>query len=372
MSTGTRGTHNGGLVFGAILVVVLVVVAFVAGSPRRPDIYLDPKSPGPHGLKAMRDLVTSFGSTFSVTSDPAPDADVMFIARDTVPDESVADLEAWIDDGGVVVVTDPWSAFAPPATNSGPMLGGWVGTVDRGTCDIAALAGLGRVDPGEGYVAFDTDGPDGSCFGGSTSALVVLERHGAGAVVSVGTPMLFINSNLGNQDNAALAVALFAPVPGTRVAMFDPEAPGLGSDSLGDVMPERVKLFGLELIVAFFVYVLFRAKRLGRPVSESGRVELAGSELVVAVGSLLQQSRDTAHAAATMREDLRLSLCRWYGLAPEAGPEAIAQVARDRSGVAEDQIMRVLYGPIPATAADLVVLADEIEAIRKEVSDGTG
>lgn len=371
MSTGARRSRHGGLLFVILLVGVLVLVALVAGSPRRPDRYLDPKSPGPHGLKAMRDLVVSFGATFTVTSDPVPDADVMLIAIDTVPDEALDRVQGWVDGGGVVVVTDPTSAFVPTVSGTGPMSGGWTGSVDRGRCDVAALEGLGRVEPGEQFVMYDTYGLAGSCFGGSESAFVAVERQGSGAVVSVGSPTLFMNSELGNGDNAALAVALLAPVPGTRVAMFDPEASGLGSGSLSDAMPERVRLFGVELIVAFLVYVAFRAKRLGRPVTEAGRVQLAGSELVVAVGSLLEQSKDPAHAAVLMRDELRTSLCTWFGLAPGTATDVIAGAARDRSTVSPERISAALDGPSPATGAQLAVMAGEIESIRKEILDGT-
>ena len=56
------------------------------------------------------------------------------------------------------------------------------------------------------------------------------------------------------------------------------------------------------------VFALWRARRLGRPVAEVQPVEIAGSELVVAVGNLLQKSGRPETAAERLRSDLHHDL----------------------------------------------------------------
>ena len=59
-----------------------------------------------------------------------------------------------------------------------------------------------------------------------------------------------------------------------------------------------------QLLIAFVVFALWRGRRLGRPVAEVQPVEIAGSELVVAVGNLLQKAGRPEIAAERLRSDL--------------------------------------------------------------------
>src|SRR6266581_6954843 len=70
----------------------------------------------------------------------------------------------------------------------------------------------------------------------------------------------------------------------------------------------RVRLAMWQLVVAFAVLVLWRARRLGRPVAEAQPVQIPGSELVVAVGNLLQRARGRGQAAGLLTDDLRRTL----------------------------------------------------------------
>ena len=129
---------------------------------------------------------------------------------------------------------------------------------------------------------------------------MIAQPKGDGWVVAAGGAGAFVNDRLDSEDNAALAANILVPTEGTRVAV--PRAlrippRGEGDKSLADLVPTGVRLALGQLLVAFVVFALWRARRLGKPVAEVPPVQIAASELVVAVGNLLQKSGKPEAAA---------------------------------------------------------------------------
>ena len=153
----------------------------------------------------------------------------------------------------------------------------------------------------------------------AAGAFVAVADAGRGHGRRLGGAGLLTNGALGEVDNAVLAAALLAPAPGTRVAVvLLPAAGGGGTRSLADLVSPGVKGALLQLGVAFVLYALWRARRLGRPVPEPQPVPLAASELVVAVGQPAQQAGRRDQAGALLRADLRRRLAERLGLALDA------------------------------------------------------
>ena len=97
-------------------------------------------------------------------------------------------------------------------------------------------------------------------------------------------------------------------------------------------------------------------------------VELAGSELVVAVGNLMQVAKRRDHAAALLRAELRTDLTRRLGLPPDAAPDVVAEIAARRTGVDGARLASALRdGPV-GDDAGLVALGQTVEAVREEVT----
>jgi hypothetical protein len=255
------------------------------------------------------------------------------------------------------VVADPSSPLQPhPVT-------GTLGTdpLVRG-CDVPALSDVERVDP-VGGVGFDVPPGGTSCFG----SFVAVADAGEGTVVGIGGAGLLTNGELGEVDNAVLAGALLAPAPGTRVAIVRPAAAGGGSKSLADLVSPGVKGALLQLGVAFLLYALWRARRLGAPVPEPQPVPLAASELVVAVGNLLQQAGRRDQAGALLRADLRRHLAERLGLAHDAPVDVVATTAAARTGIPEERL-RAALTPVPLSGDDeLVALSAEVAAVEEVV-----
>jgi hypothetical protein len=357
------------LLVGAVLLVALVVVGIGAGErDTSGGPALSPTSTGDNGTRALVLLLQELGTSVRV-GQRLPDADtkVALLLHDGLTDDDRVQLRAWVRDGGVLVVADPISDLSAEASRPVVAL-----TVARGLC---TLAGVDDVETLSLPLAPDTfsyrvEPGAQSCFGNQALGFVVRSTEGAGAIVSVGSPNVFVNDQLGEADNSLLAARLLQAGSGTAVAVLDPNPPGSGRTVLGDLIADRVFQAILQLGVAFVVYALWRARRLGRPVVEPQPVAVDASQLVRAVGDLQRRSHGAARAAATLRDETRRAIADRFGVAPNADSRVLADVAAQRTHLSRDDVVRALETPVDDDAT-LVALARELDIIAQEVLDGT-
>jgi hypothetical protein len=91
------------------------------------------------------------------------------------------------------------------------------------------------------------------------------------------------------------------------------------------------------------------------------------AETVEGRARLYRRARAADHAAGILRQAAADRLRHRLGLPRDAGPgEVVAAVAR-HTGRQEPPTHLLLYGPPPAGEAELVRLADELDALEKEV-----
>jgi hypothetical protein len=340
----------------------ILLAVFLIGRPRSDGPPLDPSSSGRLGTRALVLLLEDLGADVSVREGPpASDDDVVLVLSDALEDDQRAAVRRHVEAGGRLVVADPSSSLQPFPVGD-PLR---ARTLRRG-CDVPALADVQTVDP-VGGIGFDVAAPGTPCFPGEGGAFVAVADDGPGTVVGIGGAGALTNSSLGEVDNAVLAAALLAPEPGTRVAILRPAAVGGGSRSLSDLIAPGVKGALLQLGVAFLLYALWRARRLGQPVPEAQPVPLAASELVVAVGNLLQQAGRRDQAGALLRADLRRRLAERLGLPLDAPPEVVATTAAARTGMPVERL-RAALAPVPlAGDEELVALSAEVAAVEEVV-----
>jgi hypothetical protein len=353
------------------VVLGLVLVGIVAGAPDHDSgVAFDPTSTDPSGTKALVLLIESFGAQVNVSSEvPDDDVDIALLFTDQLDDGPADELDEWVARGGVLVVADPFSRFTPTADGTTGAFG-VAPALEPDRCDLAALDGLGQVDPGVVFL-FDMSPGDRGCYGDGDTAFVIEQTRATGSIVSVGGGQVFTNQRLGDADNAALATRLVVPSPGVRVTLLQPgDGEGGGDRSLSEVISEGARLAILQLVVAFVVYAWFRARRLGRPVLEPQPVEIAGSELVIAVGQLLQQAKSPNRAATLLRTDVRRRIAERLGAPATTPAEDLAEIVAARTGVDKDRARMVLTDTPITTDAQLLDLAQAIEALRKEVLHG--
>jgi hypothetical protein len=370
--SGGGGRKGRGGWFWLGLVVALLVVAGLGGRSDDTSVPYDPDGVGRTGAKALRLLLEDLGADVDVRDSITDDTEVVVVLSDSLTDDQRADLGDWVDDGGRLVIADPYSVMTPLVGAFDPLdPGAHALDVTRpGRCDIDALDDVVQLEP-VAAVQYEVPRRASSCFGDGEQAFVVAEGHGAGIQVSVGGADVFTNEWLDEQDNAVLAASLMAPEVGTRVVWLerDQGVPGETTSIWALVAPgPRAALW--QLAIAAVVYVVVRARRLGRPLQESSPVQLEGSELVVAVGNLMHRGHDPDRAARVLRADLRRSLRDRLGLPGDASDELVAQVLSTRFAIDPVRAQRAVIDGRVTSEEELVALARDIESLRKEVIHG--
>jgi hypothetical protein len=385
MTATTRSRGGGGRTFlvGIVLVGVLLTIGALTADTRtgRP---FDPASAEPDGTKAMVELVSGFGAAVTVP-DRLPrgdDADVAMIFDDPSDEASHDELRRWVRAGHILVVADPSSELVPEA-DLDPSLTFGSGNqattaIPRGDCPVEALDDVDEIDPGprEWYRYVD-QGTVPMCFitspgGGFLTAQV----EGDGVIIGLAAGTPFTNELLGAVDNAVLATTLLAPRPGYRVALLTDKAFPVssldvtGADNLTALISPGVKLLLLELLIALVLLALASGRRLGRPIGEPQPVQIAGSELVEAVGQLLLQRRDPTAAAAVLRSDLRSVAVRRFGIAPDVESRVMAEAIASRTALEPDYVLAVLADQPVGSDTELATLAAHIDLIREEILHG--
>lgn len=371
MTAPVRSRRRGALIWVAV-VAAAIAVALVLGPPGADGPRLDPSSTGPSGTKALVDTLRELGATVSVQTG-GPDAalalpptdGVTLILDDTLADGQRARVVEWTEAGGTLVLADPLSPLNPFEVGETVAVGPLQPELRR-QCSLPALGGADRVVAPDGVLMPVRSGATG-CYSRPDGSWLVVDRQGDGTLVVIGGAGAFTNSQLGKADNAVLAANLLAPSPETRVAVPWVQRAGSGEKSLPELIPAGVKLGMVQLGLAFVLVVLWRGRRLGRPVVEDHPVAIEGSETVSAVGRLLQRARARPQAAQILREDLRRALAVRLGLPPDAPPDQVADVAAARFGVARERVLGVLAGADPAGEDALVGLAQSVESLRREV-----
>lgn len=351
--------------FAGLLVAAVLVGAYLTAARQTQGPPLDPTSTAPDGAKAVVELVDELARAEVLDDVPGEGVDTALVLQDRFDREAGDNLLDWVRDGGTLVVADVGSDLTPPIA----------GTVDG----ELQLSCTGDVPPGLGAVrsvaAGDSSGfvvPPGasSCVTAGAGALVVIEEAGEGRIVSVGGPDAFTNRHLDEADNAVLAAALLAPTEDARSAFLRPTpAVGGGDQGLVDLVDTPVRAALAQLVVAFLLLALWRARRLGRPVPEPQAVAIEASELTQAVARLLGRADRPGRAAAMLRDRARRDLSGPLGLPLDASADAVVEAITRRTDLSVADARRATTDPVTSDD-DLVAVAALLTHIRKEVTHG--
>jgi hypothetical protein len=358
-----------------VLGVALVVA--VAGRGAEEGNPLDPASPGPLGTKGLVEVLRGLGGRVTVSAgQPGTGTDTALLLSDDLTPQRRQGLLDWVRRGGTLVVADPSSGVTRVEPAGSTRFGLLDAEIER-RCAVPALRDAERVAAPGGVVFEIPEGqgapgnrPDATqaCFPRNDGAWLLVQPLGGGTVVRLGGASALVNQELGEADNAVLLASLLVPVEGTAVQVLQPPLPGGGTAGLGDLIAPRVRLALWQLVLAFVLLALWRARRLGRPVAEPQPVQLPGAELVVAVGNLLQRAKGRGQAAGLLTDDLRRSLAERLGLPPSTPADQVADTVAERTGIPRERVLRTLTRTTPRDEAGLVALSQAVDTIRREVT----
>ncbi|MGY1582686.1 DUF4350 domain-containing protein [Streptomyces sp. MN13] len=371
---------------GVALAVVLLLAAAVTIAVIRSDTRhgnLDPRSADSQGSRAVAELLADRGvSTRVVTTlDEARAA----VAPNTtlliaVPDLLTADQQnrlhaATAGSGGRTVLIAAGSASverlapgvtADPVTSPDSAL-----TPD---CDLPAARRAGTADTG-GIRYTTTHLAADQCYRSERLATLIRvpQPSGSGDTVILGAPDILHNEHLDEQGNASLALQLLGSRPHLvwyLPSLSDASATDTGDDkTLVDLLPSGWLWGTLQLFIAAAVAALWRARRLGPLVPENLPVAIRASETVEGRARLYRKANARDRAAAALRSTTRTRLAPLVGVpvARAHTPEALLPALSAHLHGDGQSLQSLLFGPPPSDDTALIALADQLDALEREV-----
>jgi hypothetical protein len=140
-----------------------------------------------------------------------------------------------------------------------------------------------------------------------------------------------------------------------------------GNASLLDLLPDGWKWATLQLVIAVGLLALWRARRLGPVVTEPLPVRVRAAEAVEGRGRLYHRIQARDRAADALRSAVRSRLRPQLGLGRASDRVALVEAVSRRTGRPAADVDGLLYGAAPADDPALVRLADELDALEREV-----
>jgi hypothetical protein len=363
--------RRGRVLIGAAVVFVLIAIVVALGSAKG-GAALDPQSYTPSGSHAISVLLgqrgvrvvklTSVGSgeQFETKGATLIVVSPQYLSSDELATIASTPVDMVIVGAGLDEIQALGLPLAPQPGEGGKLR--------QPSCSLqaATVAGSAQLQ-GDGYTV--PSGGQGCYPDGDGFALVTFNKSGHRVtLLSDGTPLM--NSSLGNDGNAALALGLLDANP--TVVWLVPPAIGPasssgGSASVESLLPSRLKLAFLQLVIAVVIVAIWRGRRLGRLVPEDLPVVVRQSETVRGRSRLYRRSRSLDTAADALREGTRARLGHRLGLGPRPLPVALVQAIAARTGQPAAQVEALLYGSTPADDLTLVTLAQALAALEQEV-----
>ncbi len=201
------------------------------------------------------------------------------------------------------------------------------------------------------------------------------DTTGDGDTVVIGAPDILYNDTLDEQGNASLALQLLGSRP--HLVWYLPSlsdtTAATPDDEKGffDLLPSGWLWGTLQLFIAAALAALWRARRLGPLVPEKLPVAIRASETVEGRARLYRKANARDRAAAALRSTTRTRLAPLTGVpvtqahAPEA---LLPALSAHLHGHGDGQALHsLLFGPPPRDDAALISLADQLDALEREV-----
>ncbi|WP_329338386.1 DUF4350 domain-containing protein [Streptomyces sp. NBC_00663] len=374
-------TRSRGIALAAVLLLAAAVTIAVIRSDTRHGT-LDPRSADDHGSRAVAELLADRGVSTRVitTLDEAraaagPDTTLLIAVPDLLTHRQQTALHsATAPSGGRTVLIAPgsWSigrlapdVTADPATSINSTL--------EPDCDLPAAQRAGAADTG-GIRYTTTHLEAETCYPSERLAtLLRIPATGDGDTVVLGAPDILYNDRLDEQGNASLALQLLGSRP--HLVWYLPslsDASAADPDderSFLDLLPSGWKWGTVQLFLAAALAALWRARRLGPLVPEKLPVAIRASETVEGRARLYRKANARDRAAAALRSTTRTRLAPLVGVPVTQAhtPEVLLPALSAHLRGDGQTLHPLLFGPPPSDDTALVSLADQLDALEREV-----
>ncbi|MER5507828.1 DUF4350 domain-containing protein [Streptomyces sp. NPDC002766] len=370
---------------GIALAVILILAAAVVIAVVRSDVRhgeLDPRSVDPYGSRAVAEILADHGVTTRVVTTltgaraaASPDTTLLVAVPDRLTQRQQTALHAaTADSGGRTVLVAPGSSSverlvpgvtADPATSFDSTL--------APDCGLPAAQRAGSADTGG--IRYTTTHLDAAkCYPSERLAtlLRIPQTSGDGDTIVLGAPDILLNDRLDKQGNASLALQLLGSRPHLvwyLPSLSDSSATDGGEKSFLDLLPSGWLWGTLQLFIAAALAALWRARRLGPLVPERLPVAIRASETVEGRARLYRKANARDRAAAALRSTSRTRLAPLVGVPVSQAhtPETLLPALSAHLRGDGQSLHSLLFGPPPSDDAALIALADQLDALEREV-----
>jgi hypothetical protein len=336
----------------------------------RPGGQMDPESTGPKGAHALIALLRDHGVTVVVANSvddavnaAGPGTLLLFAQTQRVSTEEL--LKRLADAPGDLLLVEP-TAHARAALAPGIRSGGASTSDTKPDCALREADQAGTVDfgPSNTFRAVG-DRTVSSCYGGA----LVRYRDGDRTVTVVGSTDFLTNGSLLRAGNAALAMNLAGQHP--RLVWYAPQHIEGGSSGKGkifDLIPDNVTWIVVQLWLTVALIALWKGRRIGPLVAEKLPVVVRASETVEGRGRLYRSRRARDRAAQALRSAALQRMLPRLGLGVDTPPPAVILAIAQHGRSGPESLWHILFGPPPATDADLIRLTHALDDIERQIT----
>ncbi|MBA2949565.1 DUF4350 domain-containing protein [Streptomyces himalayensis] len=375
-----RWTRARGVVLALVILLAAAIALAVVRSGDRHG-RLDPRSADPYGSRAVAELLDDRGVSTRIvtTTDEAraaagPDTTLLVAAPDLLTGRQQTELRAaTADSGGRTVLVAPGDpslgTLAPGVTaDPAPSL---ASTLSPG-CDLPAARRAGNADTGGRRYTAATDADRCYPDDGLPTLVRIPAADGTGDTIVIGAADILYNDRLDQHGNASLALQLL----GSRThlvwylpSLSDDTATDASDRSFFDLIPSGWLWGTLQLTIAAALAALWRGRRLGPLVPERLPVAIRASETAEGRARLYRKANARERAATALRAATRTRLAPLLGVPPAQAhaPEALLPALSAQLHGSGQDLHTLLFGPPPRDDAALITLADQLDALEREV-----
>ncbi|MFI7238562.1 DUF4350 domain-containing protein [Streptomyces cyaneofuscatus] len=384
----------------ALLILVIAGVTFAAVRSGTNHGHLDPRSADPKGSRAAAELLKARGISVTVattldeaTTAAGPDTTLLVTGPNLLTSAQLRRLhEATTASTGRTVLIAPGPATASrlsPGVRTEPHRP--VSPLPP-SCAFPAARSAGTADMGGvRYTAPDSTAI--ACYpSDGAPSLLILKDRGDGDTVLLGSPDFLHNERLDQQGNASLALQLLGSRPHLvwyLPSLADPSATSddgspedndtngdtNGGEASGeesgflDLIPSGWLWGTLQLMLAAVLAAIWRGRRLGPLVMERLPVSIRASESAEGRAGLYRKADARDRAAESLRAAARTRIARLVGVTTREAhtSDVLLPAVSARTTTTGDDLSTLLFGPAPADDAALVLLAEHLDTLEREV-----
>ncbi|PCG83234.1 hypothetical protein CIB93_25840 [Streptomyces sp. WZ.A104] len=380
-----------------VLVLVIAGISFAAVRSGGNHGQLDPRSTDPKGSRAVAELLKARGISVTVattldeaTGATGPDTTLLVAGPNLLtPTQQHRLTEATSASAGRTLLIAPGvravSRLAP-GVRAEPHR---AVSALAPACDLPTARRAGTADMGGiRYTTRNTTAI--ACYpSDGHPSLVVLPDGQDGDTVVLGSPDFLHNERLDQQGNASLALQLLGSRPHLvwyLPSLADPSATaddGASGDRDGeqaredtgsesnflDLIPSGWLWGTLQLFLAAVLAAVWRARRLGPLVTERLPVAIRASESTEGRALLYRKANARDRAAEAFRSASRARIASLIGVPARDAHTSVVLLPAVSARIPDPDhdFSTLLFGPAPATDAALVLLADQLDALEREV-----